>query len=315
MVRRGGSGAWRKGFATPTAAVCKGGTGVPNRYRETLMNAAHPIWLLASQSQSATLQALPPVIHILAGLGLVGGIVFWVLGRKLLRPGFAFLGAVAGGFVGFFLFPTLAPADVFGAPSPYVGLAAGGCLGLVAGIVLYRFAVAIVTGGALAMAGVLVAATALHFGPVQNAPSMVADGPAKAAEQAKTEQGEKAVQVLADQVTGFMKASAESVGKEWSEFPPHQRMIVSASAVAGGLFGFLAGLIFPRRAAAVSTALFGAAVWLPCGLWLVNAAEAPGREFLNKGGAIGWLVVWLTVSALGFAFQAGLGGKKKAAAE
>jgi hypothetical protein len=273
----------------------------------------NPISLLASQSPPAGLHSLPPAIHIVAALGLVGGIVFWVLGRKLLRPAFAFLGGVVGGFVGFFVFPTFAPADVFGAPSPYVGLAAGGCMGLVAGVVLYRFAVAITTGAALALAGALIAAVGLHFG--QNLPSMVSDGPAKAAEQAKASEGEKPVQVLAEQVTGFMKASAESVSQEWSEFPAHQRMIVSASAVGGGIFGFLVGLIFPKRASAVSTALFGAAVWLPCGLWLVNSAEAPGREFLNKGGAIGWLVVWLTVSALGFAFQVGLGGKKKAEAK
>jgi hypothetical protein len=86
--------------------------------------------------------------------------------------------------------------------------------------------------------------------------------------------------------------------------------VISASAVGAGFFGFLVGLLFPRRSAAIATALFGAAVWLPCSLWMVNAAEAPGREFLNQGGAIGWLVVWLTVSALGFAFQAGMGREK-----
>jgi hypothetical protein len=256
------------------------------------------------------LQSLPVAIHIFAGLGLVGGIVFWVLGRKLLRPGFAFIGGVAGGFVGFFLFPTFAPPEVFGAPSPYIGLAAGAGLGIVAGVVLYRFAVAIVTSGALGMAGVLVAATALHFGPVQNAPTMVAEGPAKAAEQAKEAEKKTPPPELAEVVTGFLNEAAGGVQAEWSELPPHNRMVISASAAGAGFFGFLVGLLFPKRSAAISTALFGAAVWLPCSLWMVNAAEAPGREFLNQGGAIGWLVVWLTVSALGFAFQAGMGREK-----
>src|ERR1041385_3561149 len=54
--------------------------------------------------------SLPPAIHILAAFGLAAGLVFWSLGWKLRKPAFAFLGGIAGGFVGFFLFPTFAPA-------------------------------------------------------------------------------------------------------------------------------------------------------------------------------------------------------------
>jgi hypothetical protein len=236
-----------------------------------------------------------------------------VLGRKLLRPGFAFLGAVVGGFVGFFLLPTFAPTDIFGAPSPYVGLAAGAAMGFVAGVLLYRFAVAIVAAGALAMAGVLISGTALHFTPVQDAPTQIAEGPAKAAEQAKATEGEKTAQVLADQVTAFLKDTSASVKTSWDELPPHNRMVMTASALGAGLVGFLMGLFFPVRAAAGATALFGAAVWLPCALWLVNAINTPGRSYLNQGGSIGWLIVWLTVAALGFAFQVGFRRPKKAA--
>src|SRR5712671_4624976 len=196
---------------------------------------------LAAQSPIG-LTSLPPAIHILAALGLASGIVFWVLGRKLLRPAFAFLGGVVGGFAGFFLFPTFAPADVFGAPSPYVGLAAGGALGLVAGVVLYRFAVAIVMAGALAMAGVLVSGTALHFTPVQDAPTQNAEGPAKAAEQAKGTESDKPAQVLADQVTGFLKEGAANVQQAWSDLPPHHRMVMTSAAMVSGLVGFLMGL-------------------------------------------------------------------------
>jgi hypothetical protein len=165
------------------------------------------------------------------------------------------------------------------------------------------------------MAGILISGTALHFTPVQEAPTQIAEGPAKAAEQAKASSTQKPTEVLAEQVTAFLKEASDNAQGAWSELPPHNRMVMMASALASGLVGFLMGLFFPVRSAAGATAMFGAAVWLPSALWLVNAMEAPGRDYLNQGHAIGWLVVWLTLSALGFAFQTGVGSKKKAEAK
>jgi hypothetical protein len=238
----------------------------------------------------------------------------WFFGKKLMRPAFALLGAVAGGFLGFFIFPTFSPAMVFGAPSPYLGLAAGGAMGLVAGVVLYRFAVAIVTATALGTAGVLIAATALHFGPIQDAPQRVTAAQTKdqsKTDPAKSDQKPAPPRAVSERVTEFLHATADEVVQAWDEIPAPQRTVMTVAGLGGAFLGFLVGVFMPGKSAAGATALFGAGVWLPSALWLLNAADAPGRTMLNRGGAIGWLVVWLTIGALGFAFQLSTSGKKR----
>ena len=260
--------------------------------------------------------SLPPAIHILAAFGLAAGLVFWSLGWKLLKPAFAVLGGIAGGFVGFFLFPTFAPATVFGAPSPYIGLGAGLALGLVIGITLYRFAVSIITAAAFALAGVLIAATVIHFGPLQNIPQAIDNGQAQAAPPAAPGEQPHATEVLAEQVRSLVTSGYDGVAKKWSELPSAQQLMVVVAGLAGAGLGFIVGASAPRRSAAVSTALFGSAVWLPMLVWLLYAIQFPGRQFLERGGEFEWLVVWLTLAALGFAFQIAMGRRaSKAAAQ
>lgn len=275
---------------------------------------------LAAQSPIG-LESLPPVAHILAGLGIVAGLFFWLLGRKLLRVAFWFMGAVVGGFVGFFMFPSVSPETVFGAPSPYVGAGAGFILGMVIAMVLYRFAVAIVSAGALAAVGALVAATVLQFGPVQETREHFNEAPVKVSEETKaTATGEERLEetrALAARVNAFLGDSRTQVEQAWDEWPPHHRAVLGIASGCGLFLGFVIGLFAPKRGASGATALFGAAVWLLSAVWLINAMSVPGREYLARGGAIGWLVVWLAVAGLGFAFQTGLGrgggGKAKAA--
>ncbi|MEX2219547.1 MAG: hypothetical protein WD749_12410 [Phycisphaerales bacterium] len=263
--------------------------------------------------------SLPPAAHVLAGLGVAAGMLVWLFGRKLMRLGFLIICGAFGGFVGFFLLPMASPESLFGAPSPYVGMGAGGAMGIVGGIMLFRFAVAILTGLALGMAGVLVSATVLHFGPVQGAPQRLAKAPALAAAEehlASRNRGIDGLSPAADlsqRVNGFMSASKIHVEKGWADVPPRHRMMMAASGFGAVLVGFILGCLAPQRSAAIATALFGSAVWMWGALWLINAVEAPGRAALNAGGALGWLVVWLTVAALGFAFQVGAGRKREPA--
>jgi hypothetical protein len=105
---------------------------------------------------------LPWVAHAVIAVALAAGIIMWLSGAKLLKPVFCVLGAMAGGGIGFLLGPT-ATSSVFGVPSPYVGLAVGGLMGFVTGIALFRFAVAISTGLAFGIAGLLVSVTYLNL--------------------------------------------------------------------------------------------------------------------------------------------------------
>jgi hypothetical protein len=134
------------------------------------MIVAVALW--SSQGLSATLQHLPPAAHLLAAGGLIVGLVLWIAGHRILRIVFAALGGLSGAGAGFFLLPTVAAETIAGYPSPHVGLAAGGLIGLVLGILLFRFAVAILLAGGLGIAASLLAAAAVQFQPIADTEAM-----------------------------------------------------------------------------------------------------------------------------------------------
>lgn len=123
---------------------------------------------IAAQELSASLRHLPPTAHLLAAGGMIVGLVLWMAGQSILRLIFAALGSLTGAGVGFFLLPIIAPETVAGFPSPHVGLGAGGLIGLLLGIALFRFAVAILLGGGFAVAATLIAAAGVQFQPVSD---------------------------------------------------------------------------------------------------------------------------------------------------
>lgn len=247
----------------------------------------------------------------------------WLFGKRLLRPLFAFLGIVAGGICGMLLFPMLAPAEVFGTPSPYVGLMAGLALGLVAAVVLFRVSVGLTTATAAALMGVLVAGTVLHIrlpDPTHAHPSpallaawdeLAGDrDPNRASAQSgppRTTTVHQRTAALADRVLYFLRTSADHIADMWTALPRDQRVVLALSAGASALIGLVFGLLAPERSAAGATALFGSAIMLGAFLWLAHALNIPGREVAARGGAIGILIVWLAIAGLGFAFQVGFG--------
>lgn len=272
-----------------------------------------PMSDLISLAQS-TVESLPAAAHILAGVGLLVGLILWLTGRVLLRPAFATLGALAGGAVGFFVTPSAFDA-LLGVPSPYIGLMAGAAIGLVLGIVLFRFAVAITTGLAVGLAGVLIAAVYLHFAPkpiepAPESPTISIPTPALDAVRAR-EQTVELAKSTAETVRTFIAHKAEEVRAAWDEVPDSARFALGVSGVAGAVIGFLLGLLAPKRAAAVATALFGSALILGCGGWLAEALSLPGHQYLDQRAVV-WLPVWIGIAVVGFAVQtSGLGKKQK----
>lgn len=267
----------------------------------------------------ATVSSLPMAAHILAGVGLVAGLVLWFMGRKVLRPIFCIFGALGGAWAGFFLMPHAAET-FFGVPSPYIGLAVGGVLGMGTAVMLFRFAVAISTGLALGLAGILIAATYLHFVP-QHDPAR--DGPPRQsvsgiAPLSLTGEQKKAVveaaRSMAAEVKGFVAEKAQDLRDSWDKLSGHEQVVMGVSGLGAALAGFFLGLFMPVRSSAVATALFGSAVWLASAAWIITAASLPGHGHLNQTAVV-WLVVWLVVATLGVALQVGTLRRRSAKAE
>jgi hypothetical protein len=266
--------------------------------------------ILTIAQDAGSFQSLPPAATILAAVGLGTGLIFWIMGRRLLRPLFAVFGVFAGATVGFFVLPTVVDT-LLGVPSPYLGLIVGAALGAAMGFFLFRFAVAITTAVALGLAGALIAATYIHFAPVPASASVIPTPaldtpiPATGLLPSAGESINRAIEAarpMAQQVSDFLAARANDIYEAWKNLPAHEQMVLGVSGLGAAAAGFVLGLVAPKRSAAVATALFGSALWMGCGVWLLEAVNAPGHEHLHPGAAV-WLPIWITLAAIGCAVQ------------
>lgn len=281
---------------------------------------AHPFQCLAA-AEPSSVQNLPWVAHAVVVVALIAGIIMWLSGGKLMKPLFCVLGAVAGGSIGFLLAPT-ATASFFGVPSPYVGLGMGALIGLIAGVSLFRFAVAIATGLAFAIAGLLISATYMKLTVGAHFPKPA--GVATAAQLAPTspepahtnaEAAKRAVmegfRPVAERVRLFVSDNSGRLKDQWEEQTEHNKVVLGVSTLGGALFGFFISLFAPRRSTSLATALFGSAIVLGGSVWLLRAFDAPGVKYLDQGPMV-WLSVWIVAAILGLAVQLRVGGSHKA---
>ena len=268
-------------------------------------------YLILAQAEPA-LRSLPAAAHILVALGLGAGLVLWLVGRVVLRPVFGFIGCLIGGSVGFFALPAAGPETLFGFPSPYAGLLIGAVLGLLAGILLYRFALAILMSLVVGLAGVLAAGVYLDSQEVNTAAANARAGiRAPALEEAEKlhlskdmtrDQVNETAQTVASQVRVFLDARSEELSASWSQIPAAHRVTLVISGLAGSLAGFLLGLLAPKKSAAGATALFGSGLWLPCLGWILSSLGVGGVDITQRSPTV-WLIVWFVAAAIGFAVQ------------
>jgi hypothetical protein len=273
--------------------------------------------LILAQAEPA-LRSLPAAAHILVALGLGAGLVLWLVGRVVLRPVFGFIGALIGGSIGFFVLPAAGPETVFGFPSPYAGLLIGAVVGLIGGILLYRFALAILMSLVVGLAGVLAAGVYLNSQEVNSAAATARAGiKAPALEQAEQlhlskdmsrDQIKESAQTVAAQVRAFLDARGEELSASWSQIPAAHRVTLVIAGLSGMLAGFLMGLLAPRRSAAAATALFGSGLWLPCLGWILSSLGTRGLDITQRSPTV-WLIVWLVAAAVGFVAQTSSLGK------
>lgn len=267
-------------------------------------------------STATAIGDLPAAIHLFAGVGLVVGLIMWLLGKKLLKPAFALLGMFVGGVLGFLLAATVLPATVVGVPAIYLGLGVGAVLGLVQGLATFRFAMAISASLIVAIAATLGAAAWMKFEPLQRAAEVAGRSPIELAPEIRppsltsAENLKAAMKPVGEQVGAFVDEAREQLRQEWIALSTKQQTTIVLSALGGALVGLIFGLVFPTRASAGLTAMLGTAVWLPAAAWLLAAADVPFREHLRQSALV-WLIVWIIVAAVGWTLQLTVMNRRK----
>ena len=298
------------------------------------MLTSAPISNLA-QLADASLSSLPPAGMLVVAAVLVGGLLMWAFGGRLVKPMYGFLFGVAGAVAGLFL-----PAGLGLAVNPYLGIGVGAVTGALAGLLLFRLSMATalaLAGGVLAptLAGAVMwlnpsatpsAATGSALSgaelllpgvPVENAVDAsgapldsfyATNGTAHEgarADQAVGEAVQAAAAIAKSAAERLRRFSAELAGEArtaWDRLPGEQRLVLAIAGALGALAGFLLGLSFPKKVAAIGSAFLGAGIWVPVAARVMDDFSLPGAGALPSS-ARGWLAVWLLIAAAGMALQ------------
>lgn len=135
---------------------------------EIFQNAAAPLAAAPTVPASAAgtpVGTLPLGLHAPAVVGLIAGLILWSLGARMIKLALALVGAAAGAVIGSLLVPTVGLTSVAGFPAHGVGLVAGTILGLVAAILLFRFAMVVAGAGVLGAAAALAGLVYVNIAP------------------------------------------------------------------------------------------------------------------------------------------------------
>jgi len=133
----------------------------------------------AAEVAGNLLERLPWEAHAVTALGLVVGVVLWLFGRKLIKAAVGGTFALAGAMIGLIVLPQLLGAALWSVDSAYIGLAAGGLLGLGLGLTILKWAVVASSGASFALIGLVASMVYVHMaGPAAGGPGgEPGDGP------------------------------------------------------------------------------------------------------------------------------------------
>ncbi|PHQ79697.1 MAG: hypothetical protein COB69_07420 [Phycisphaera sp.] len=253
---------------------------------------------------------------------LVAGVLLWVSGRRVLKPIFAVLGALAGGFLGHAIVPGMGIDSMFGISGNLAGAAVGGAMGALAAILIFRVAIGILSS--LVVGGLAVLGASIFIQTTEPAPELPTTDPSESAlvepetsldedssswrDQINLENAQKAAdepgQFVGDIFRGF-KAEL------WDPLDGGDKALLTASGLAGIVAGLALGVLAPKKTTALVTAFSGAGMWLPAIYFLSQTLELPGKAILERL-PIEWLAIWLVVSMTGLFIQwQGLTDRKK----
>lgn len=265
---------------------------------------------------------------------LAAGLLLWALGGRLLRPGLALIGLIAGLPVGIWIGVAVAPEV------PSVLFAAGGALaGLVIASISYGLALASVTavlGGVLGLLGAWTAAEAglidssraaaqveaasgaiveqasptsretlssLWFAARGTTTHGASNAPASGA--SADEAGDHQGAPLSDHpgVVARLRAAVESL---WASLPQPLRTLLVAALAAGVVIGALFGLLFADAAAKLVTSMAGSVILLIAGIPLISALMGRTDDLLPpRPGA--WFAAIALLTIVGFGVQRAIG--------
>jgi hypothetical protein len=260
----------------------------------------------------AALQEHPIWAHTGLLIAVVTGVMLWASGRRVLKPAFALIGALLGGFLGHAAVPALGFDKPFGLPGDVVGAAGGGLMGALGAVLVFRLAIGVLTSSVMAGLGVLAAAAIIQMNPPapSESPSPAAAEIRPTDENDAPSPGVLPLGVTADDLTNAAKnpgAFARDLyvgikAEVWDPLSVQQRTLIAGAAFVGLLLGLGASVFFPKKSTAIVTAFAGAGLWLPGVYLLSQALDLPGKALLERS-AVQWTAIWIVVSLTGLLIQ------------
>ncbi|MCA9304473.1 MAG: hypothetical protein KC996_10155 [Phycisphaerales bacterium] len=294
----------------------------------------------------ANTATLPEGGSIALGLALCAGLTLWLFGAKLVKPVFLFLGLAIGGFVGATLVPYIDFIGTIhilgiGITPGITGLIAGGVIGALIALAMFRMVVTLTAALAFAAAGLMCAFLFLHFYPTQgsetdlsipteslveseDSPNLVdqfreevadryVDSLAAGGEgqnELLTEEAKQQILDAAARSRAFVSRVGSAIRDDFNTRPARDKFVILSAMFAGLGLGLLVGAVIPVRTAALVTSLFGSAVWMSSGIALLTARGNP-PGFLDQKPVV-LAGVWIIVTILGLLAQLGFLSKAKA---
>lgn len=289
--------------------------------------ASSSIAALAEWVQSLPLESLAPV-----GVLFIAGMLLLLFGQRLLKP----VLVIASVFAGVVIAVRIGNAMQSGL-SPLLWSAFGAIAGVLFVSLSYRVVLGVAVGSIGAVVAMLLATTAAELGWIDVGPQPSSSSTLRAEESSPSRPNVRdplvaAAMILAqdspvveardavaskldevspglgpkfvgwiDRLNGLLATSGDWIHERWELMPKPMRTLLLASAAAGAFLGFVAGLASPTWAAATITSLFGGLLVLGCGVPLASRVVPP--DSMPEIKPLGWLVLWLVISAAGWAFQ------------
>lgn len=249
-----------------------------------------------------------------AAIALGVGLCLWFAGARIARPAMimacAVVGAVGVGSL----------AGTMEASPMWLWSIGGLVVGAVAGMIIFRLAVAgviaVVVGLAAPAAAAVIQNIDLipeHTQKETTGEALFLDGVPMEGETiaaVATGDSETMTGAIVHRASGFADAVADEAGQAWRALPERDRLILSGSALGGALLGLAIGLFWPGASAAAVTSALGAAMWLPAGFVLLQRSSGV-PEWMPSGG-MSALGLWLGVTIAGAMIQTAMSTRRRA---
>ena len=291
------------------------------------------------QSTIILAQSLPEGGSVPLGMALMAGLLLWLVGARVIKPVFFLFGLAIGAFVGTTILPltglpTFHPGGITLTPG-VTGLIAGGILGSLVSLAMFRLVIAITSSLAFAAAGVLAAMIFLHFNPTitDTDPSASPESLVESNdsidgmhtslnEEISRQAAERSVDLLdqdnkvfddetkqqikdaATRSKEFVEHMYNTIKADLDQRPTRDKLIALSAGFAGLAFGLLVGVMMPKRTTALVTSLFGSAVCIASVTALLTARSGQRPEFLNQSAVI-WAAAWVILTIVGLMVQLG----------